>query len=263
MKRPRPGPRLDGAAELLDAPGHDLPELEQSLDHVAEVNRLLGGRRAAWLALRPLLSPDRTTTILDIGTGSADIPLSIARRARRAGLPVLIIATDVHDQMLEIATARTGGAQDIVIAAADALALPFGTDSCDVALLSLTLHHFDGDAQAAALREAARVARQAVIVNELERSTLNYLGARLLAATRWRRNRITRHDGPLSVLRAFTIDELRALAEDAGLRVELLKRCFFDRLVLRALPGLPLACQPGRDERDDRSHGHQRSTHAP
>jgi cytosine/adenosine deaminase-related metal-dependent hydrolase len=101
--------RLRGATELLDAPRHDRRELEHSLDQVAEVNRLLGGRRAVWHALRPLLSRSDTTTILDVGTGSADIPVDIARRARRADLRVAIIASDVHAQIRQIAAARTAG----------------------------------------------------------------------------------------------------------------------------------------------------------
>ena len=101
-----------------------------------------------------------------------------------------------------------------------------------IALLSLTLHHFDGTDQVQVLREAARVAGRAVIVNELERCRTNLYGARLLAATRWRGNRLTRHDGPLSVLRAFTRTELAALAAAAGLRVARLERRFFYRLVL-------------------------------
>lgn len=226
-------PRLSHATELLDAPRHDRRELEQSLDQLAEVNRLLGGRRAVWNALRPLLSATRSTSILDIGTGSADIPVDLARRAQHAALPVAIIATDLHPQMLEIARARTAGTP-VVIAAANALALPFADAACDVVLLSLTLHHFEDDAQLTVLREAARVAGTAVIVNELERCRANYLGARFLAATRWRGNRLTRHDGPLSVLRAFTMDELRDLATAAGLRVALLQRRFFHRIVLRA-----------------------------
>jgi hypothetical protein len=101
-------------------------------------------------------------------------------------------------------------------------------------LLSLTLHHFEHADQIRALREAARVARRSVIVNELERCRPNYWGARLLAATRWRRNRLTRHDGPLSVLRAFTPAELAGLAAEAGLGECTVDRRYFFRLVLRA-----------------------------
>jgi SAM-dependent methyltransferase len=225
--------RLDNAIELLDACRHDPRELEQSLDQVAEVNRLLGGRRAAWSGLAPLLDAERTTRLLDVGTGSADIPLDLDARARRRGLQLHIVATDLHPQMRDIALRRVAGRPSISIGAADALALPYADDAFDVVLLSLTLHHFEHADQVRALREAARVARRAVLVNELERCRANYWGARLLAATRWRGNRLTRHDGPLSVLRAFTRDELRDLAASAGLHVERLERLFFYRLLLR------------------------------
>lgn len=226
--------RAEHAPELLDAPLHDRAELEQSLDQVAEVNRFLGGRRAIIRALESLGPAPPAWHILDVGTGSADIPIAIADWARRRGLAVRITATDTHAQMREIASARTRGRVAIAIEAANALDLQYDDASCDVVLLSLTLHHFERDDQIRALREAARVARRAVIVNELERCRANYLGARLLAATRWRRNRLTRHDGPLSVLRAFTPAELSELARAAGLRVISLRRRYFFRIVMVA-----------------------------
>jgi ubiquinone/menaquinone biosynthesis C-methylase UbiE len=224
--------RLANAIELLDARQHDLAELEESLDQVAEVNRLLGGRRAVWHGLAPLLDARAVTSVLDVGTGSADIPIDLVRRARRTGLRLSVVATDVHPQMRAVARRRTADLGTISIGAADALALPYSDRSFDVVLLSLTLHHFEQADQLRALREAGRVARRAVIVNELERCRANYCGARFLAATRWRRNRLTRHDGPLSVLRAFTREELRELAAAAGLRTERLERRFFYRLLL-------------------------------
>jgi ubiquinone/menaquinone biosynthesis C-methylase UbiE len=224
--------RLAHATELLDDAVHDFAELEQSLDQVAEVNALLGGRRAVWRALKPLLRDDAATTILDIGTGSADIPIDIAGRAARAGRRVRVTATDVHPQMRDIAVRRTAGVAGITVEAADALSLPYADNSFDIVLLSMTLHHFEDAEQQRALQEAARVARLAVVVNELERCRANWYGARLLAATRWRSNRLTRHDGPLSVLRAFTKADLARAADSAGLHVLSLERRFFFRLVM-------------------------------
>jgi hypothetical protein len=55
-----------------------------------------------------------------------------------------------------------------------------------------------------------------VVVNDLLRAwwswTLVWLATRLLA-----RHRFSRHDGPLSVRRAYAPRELRALADKAGL----------------------------------------------
>jgi SAM-dependent methyltransferase len=226
--------RLTGATELLDAPRHDPAELIESLDQVAEVNRMLGGTRAVLRAVDPFLAGPGPIAILDVGTGSADLPLAVARHAHRREAVVAIVATDIHPQMLEIAASRVREEPAIRIAAADARNLPCPDDAFDIVLLSLTLHHFDEREQRRVLAEAGRVAARAVIVNELERCRANYWGARLLAATRWRGNRLTRHDGPLSVLRAFTPQELADVATAAGLHVERLERRFFHRLVLTA-----------------------------
>lgn len=225
--------RAQHAPELLDQPDHDAAELARSLDHVAQVNRWLGGSRALLKHLLPFLADATSTSILDIGTGSADVPRQIVDWARKHGRSVQIKATDIHPQMQALAAARCASYPEITVERADALALPYEDKSVDVTLLSLTLHHFDGAAQARVLTEARRVSRRAVIVNELLRSPLNYAGARLLAATWWRRNRLTRHDGPLSVLRAFEPAELLTLAREAGLKPQL-HREFFQRIVLVA-----------------------------
>lgn len=231
----RPLARAEHAPELLDEASHDEQELEQSLGHVAAVNRWLGGVRALILHLEPFLNSDRTTRILDVGTASGDVPCRIAEWARAKGRTVAITATDLHPQMLAIARSRCAPFPNVVVEPTDALDLGYPDKSFDVVLLSLTLHHFDGDEQVTVLKELARVARHAVIVNELRRSRLNYAGARLLSLTFWRGNRLTRHDGPLSVLRAFLPSELRTLSEAAGMSGRVYSH-YFQRLVLVATP---------------------------
>lgn len=249
--------RLDHARELMDEPDIERDQLARALDDVAAVNRWLGGRRALLRHLPALLPTDRPATLLDAGTGSADLPRAILQWAERNGRDLRITAADLHPATLEIARERSRHFTDAPASAAicpEALApsdgsagpttvrlafqladvrrLPFPDDSFDIALLSMTLHHLEGDDRVTALRELARVARKAVLVGELERSWPAYIGARVLAATLWRRSPITRHDGPLSIRRAFTPAELLELARRAGLpeaRVHR-HRCF--RLVM-------------------------------
>lgn len=224
--------RLRAAPELLDEAHHDPDELRASMDHVAAVNRYLGGTRAILAALSDAF-PDarRPLRILDAGCGSGDAVAAVETWARQSGRSVTVIACDVHAQMLQLARARLGTTACLV--QSDIRALPFARNTFDAALLSLTLHHFEGDDPVDVLRELGRAAR-CVLVNELERGLPNYVGARLLAATIWRGNRLTRHDGPLSVLRAFTAAELSALAHAAGLERVVVRRRFFYRLVLTA-----------------------------
>lgn len=219
----------------MDLPGVDPATLEQALRHVALVNRWLGARRALVRHLSWGLPAGRSR-VLDVGTGSADLPIAVARWALRSGRPIRIAAVDRHAATLAVARRRTAGVPDIWTARADGLRLPFREGAFDLALLSMTLHHMDESALVPMLEELARVARGGrVLVAELRRALPHYLGARFLATTVWRRNPITRHDGPLSVLRSFTSAELRDLAHRAGLHEPVVHRHPIYRLVLRAL----------------------------
>ena len=216
------------------------PVLRESLAHIAAVNRWLGGRRALLHHLDSLWPRgSEPFRILDVGTGGGEMPLAIARWARRHERRVRIVACDAHPQTLAIASEHCAGDPDIVVEPGDALALEYTDRSFDVALLTLTLHHFEGDDRVQALRELFRVSRRAILVSELERSWPNYAGARALAATIWRTNEITRHDGPISVLRAFSPDELRDVAAAAALPGARVHRHPFYRLILRAERNAP------------------------
>lgn len=235
--------RVDGAAERMDRPDVDRDHLDDALGHVAAVNRWLGATRAllrhlpdalpdAPAASRPTRPAPR---VLDVGTGSGDLPLAVVGWARERDRRLDLTAVDIHQATLEVAAERTAADPAIRLVRSDGLRLPFRTGTFDLALLSMTLHHMNGAMVVEALRELARVARGGrVLVAELERCLPNYVGARLLAGTLWRRNPVTRHDGPLSVLRAFTPGELLELARTAGLGRARVHRHFFYRLVLLA-----------------------------
>jgi 2-polyprenyl-3-methyl-5-hydroxy-6-metoxy-1,4-benzoquinol methylase len=212
-------PRVAGE-ELMDEPGRPPSELAHALSDLRGVNRWLGGRRVVLHHLSRLIdrNPRASYRILDIGTGSGDIPLSIVRWAKARGMGIEIVATDNHPTTLELARRHTAEAREITIENADALALPYGDGAFDIALCSTALHHFDAEEDVVrVLREMDRVTRIGFVVNDLARSRAALAGARLLAATVWRRHVLTRHDGPLSVRRAFTPAELRRFASIAGL----------------------------------------------
>ena len=219
----RIGERVADVPEQMDAPEVDTSALHDALRHLSRFNGALGGRRAlvrtvGSLLRRPGGEPGR---LLDVATGYADFPVALARWCRRAGVPLEIVATDLHPATLGFAERHVQKATDrgtIRLQVADARHLPFGDGSFHVATCNTALHHFDDADAAAVLRELARVARVAVVVSDLRRGWTALLGARLLAATVWRRNALNRHDGPLSVLRSWTPAELAALAEAAGLR---------------------------------------------
>jgi ubiquinone/menaquinone biosynthesis C-methylase UbiE len=201
--------------ELLDRSDHDYAALADNLADLRALDRYLGGSALTWRALWPLLRElprTRPISLLDVATGGADGPRSLAARARRRGYDLRPLASDRLADVLRLA--RAAGARFPLIQH-DALAIPLPDRAVDFVTCSLALHHFEPLAAIALLRELRRVARRAVIVNDLRRSRPAYWGARLLALGPW--HTMARHDGPLSVLRAYTLAEIRQLVAQAGL----------------------------------------------
>jgi SAM-dependent methyltransferase len=203
--------------ELLDGPIEDRAELDMNLRDMARANWLLGSNRSmirhldAWLARQ---SPAEEMTVLDIATGAGALPRAIAQWARQAGKRVRLIASDRDGLVAGIADALLRPWSASVIRH-DARQLPFADASIGVVTCAFALHHLSPNDAIRVLREMARVARIGIIVSDLRRSFLAYGGARVLAYTT--RNRLSRHDGPLSVLRAYTPGEAQALLEQAGI----------------------------------------------
>lgn len=226
-------PRLI-AHELIDDPlsSGETADWRGSLQDLARVNALLGGLRLMRIEIDRLPAPP--TTILDVGTGGADVPTFMLDHLRSRGVQAACVAVDRSERVLGIASERLRGRKDVRLQIADATALPFPDASFDLATLVLALHHFDGDSAVTVLRELARVART-VIVNDLRRSRIAWAFARFFFPF-FTRNRFTLYDAPLSVLRAYTPAEVRALAYEAG----------WTQVAVRKHPGYRLALVGGR-----------------
>jgi ubiquinone/menaquinone biosynthesis C-methylase UbiE len=211
--------------ELLDGPLDDPAALRGNLRDLERANRWLGGVALSAHGIAALAGDRETLTVLDVGTGAADIPAALLAGAARAGRRLRITGIDSRPEVLAAAVARrprlrqTSGLE---LQVGNGNSLPFPDRSFDIAHASLLLHHLDPSAAVVLLREMGRVARRGIVVNDLIRSRGAWLGAWLLShlATR---NRYTRRDAPLSVRRAYSVGELTSLIAAAGLRVESLR----------------------------------------
>jgi len=217
-----------GGEELIDQPGHPHAEIEEALRDLQWVNRRLGGWSAVRRYLPRLLAsapPGRPVRVLDLGTGSADLPRRIAAFCAQAGRRALVVGVDLSPEVLAFARRECAAEKAVQLVQADVLRLPFAPASFDLVLCSLLLHHFAPAAAVRLLREMAAFSRGAVLVNDLERHRAAFLGIWILARLQ-RRGRLFRHDAPVSVLRAYRVEELRELlgaADLAHLQVERLR----------------------------------------
>ncbi len=197
--------------ELLDSQPAVSAELVGNLREMAMLYRWSGGLRLGWRAMKRVVGAARVPlTLLDVAAGDGTIAAALVQRAARSGLVLRPLISDVQPNIVRIAAHQH---VEKPVLAADALHLPFGSGSVDIIHCSQALHHFAPAEAANLVRECARVARCGVVVVDLRRSWLGYWGARLLA--RGPLTALGRHDGPLSVLRAYTPAEARELA--AGL----------------------------------------------
>lgn len=222
--------------EILDDPAVDPAVRLASMGDVARSNRWLGGRRAASLELREVLRRlprHAPLTLLDVGTGLADIPHEAMRAARMLGIGLTTIGLDGVACVLPEARRRTS-----VVVCASAFALPFADRSIDVVMCSQLLHHFAEEDAARVLRELDRVARRVVIVSDLRRSWIAATGFWLVSFP-LRFHRVTRHDGVVSVLRGFTPRELRDLVGDAVATDPTVTRWLGFRLTARWMSAAP------------------------
>ena len=207
--------RLSDVDELLDGE-LDVQTLEGNLRDLARLNSLLDGAGVSYRALRPFLDRGKPLRLLDIGTGMADIPRALMGAAARANRQLEVVATDVRPEIVGMAwqTAAPEPAFEVRLAAPNRIDEPDA--SFDVVHASLVLHHRDPQDAVALLREMARVAARAVIVNDLDRGRHWLLMARVMARL-LTRNAYTRNDAPLSVQRAYRPNEIVQMAARAGL----------------------------------------------
>jgi SAM-dependent methyltransferase len=216
------------ARELMDDPVESLAELVANLRDIERANRWLGGTAPV---VRAVFGTG-AQSVLDVGCGSGDIPLALVRRAERGGRALEVTCLDHSAQMLAIARERTNAHPRLSFVQADGASLPFPDRSFDVVTCNLALHHFEPDAAVRLLAEMRRVARTTPLVCDLRRSALGYAGA-IAFAYATTRNRLTRHDAPLSVRRSYTPAEATSLALRAGWRAPAAHNEPFFRMLLR------------------------------
>jgi len=200
--------------ELMDRPQPVSSELEKDLRNIRQLNRFFGSHRLVLHFLRRWIKPGDHVRIVDLATGSGDIPRLIVDRTRKIGAKVEIAALDQQSATIEIARKLSADYPEISFVEANILEWqPAGP--YDIVLCSLALHHFSDEDAMRLLRRCGDLSRKFVLVSDLRRGLLATIGVYLLTALIFREP-MTRYDGRVSAAYAFSFAELDDLAGRAS-----------------------------------------------
>lgn len=196
--------------------------LTRALRDLRWTNRLLGAYAATDAVLDPLFRRHDHLRVLDLGCGGGDYVVHLVRRGNRFGCRVEVIGVDVNPVTVGHARAHVDAElssslrSQVRVEIEDALGLPYDENAVDIVHAALFLHHFHGEAAVRLLAEMRRIAGRGLLVNDLHRHLLAYVGIWLLSRGLGMAPMV-KHDGPISVRRGFRRDELRSLARRAQL----------------------------------------------
>lgn len=205
--------------ERMDEPSLDPAEHKRALAGLRRINAWSFTTNYLWRAIAQIASERsiRTIRILDVACGGGDLSVQIAERARLAGIDVVMHGCDMSATAVEHAAALAAqrGFTNCHYYVCNVFEQPLA-DEYDIVTSSLFLHHLNHPQAIQVLRKMSQAALHAVLVDDLVRSRFGYflaqVGCRLLS-----RSPIVHYDGPVSVLGAFTVEEAKGLASEAGL----------------------------------------------
>ena len=222
----------------MDDPALLAQEHDRALAGLARLNSLARSAAILWPAVRAELqraaAAGRSARVLDVATGSGDIPLTLGRWARREGLRAEWIGVDASAHALARA-AQHAAHEGIPLELHQADATRALPARADVVISSLFLHHLNHAQAVDALRAMAAAAGSTLVVSDLRRSApglaLAWTASRVLS-----RSPVVHFDAVVSVRGAFNERELAGLAHEAGLRGASVRRVWPQRMTLQWSP---------------------------
>ena len=211
--------------ELIDDPALDPAVFAAAMADLARVNRLLLANRPTFAFLKRAVGERTSFSLLDVGAGHGDYLRAIAGWAARRGIAARLTGIDLSPAATASARAATPAALGIRYVTGDVFAYR-PDDPPDIIVSALFTHHLPDPLVERFLAWMEATARIGWHVNDLHRHRLAWAGFSALGALmRW--HPIVRHDGAISVRRAFTRRDWQARLAAAGVAADIHWRPMF------------------------------------
>ena len=213
-------------AELLDEDAGTPEEVRDSLLDLRGLNQHFGGFSSVASMLRTVAGESgvQSLSFLDVAGGTGDVANRVTEDLSSLGIQIRATVLD------RAVTHMDAGGANAERVAGDALSLPFADGSFDVTGCNLFCHHLEPEEMISFFNEALRVARIAAIASDLRRSVFHLMAA--YAGRITYRSRLTRHDAPASVRRAYTMAEIHSIARGTQASRYDLRPYYFQRFGL-------------------------------
>ena len=204
--------------ELLDGGQLSDQEVRRTFSDLRRVNRVFGGRRLLLDTLAREVSRRGLTqfSVLDVASGSCDLPMAVLDWARQRKLEAQVFALEYRHRYLALFRDEFAAYRKLYPFCADAFRSPVPNQAFDFVTCGHFLHHLPEDQAAKLLSNMSAWARHAVIVADLERHWVPYYFFRL-SSRFFTASRVSRMDGLISLKQSFRREELARAAEKAGL----------------------------------------------
>lgn len=210
------------AEEIMDDFSIDGPILNDALDKLATINKLLGGNIVTLNGLKKLLKnqpKNKPLTIIDLGCGGGDILRAIAKYGKDEGYNFVLIGVDANKNATDYAATLSKEFENISFIYADVFSGEFKAMHYDIVITTLFLHHFKHEQLLELTNHLLKTAKIGIVVNDLHRHRLAYYLFKLVTIPV--KNQMIIEDGLTSVLRGFKRKELVDLSKQLKTRYEL------------------------------------------
>lgn len=212
--------------ELMDSTSISFNEFHHCLQNLEIINKLTLGYRPTLQWLRTILSvmQHKTIHILDVGSGGGDMLRQIDKMAKQNNYNINFIGVDMNpwskksaEKMHPISTIRYETSNIFT----------FDTkNSVEIIICALFTHHLNDEEIIKFLRWIDDKATVGWFINDLHRHFLPYYFIKMTTKI-FNRNRLIRHDAPLSVARSFTFADWRRLLNKANVKGKVQLKWFF------------------------------------
>ncbi|MDP5044898.1 MAG: methyltransferase domain-containing protein [Leeuwenhoekiella sp.] len=195
--------------ELMDDPSLDEVTLKAALKDVTLVNKWLGGQQITIDGLNYFFRkfPQDSYKIVDLGCGDGEMLRTIASYARKQNIKVELLGLDLNEKSINLAKEKSKDYPEISFKKQDILTLDRTSFQCDIVVSVLTMHHFTNEEILVFMQQFLALSKLGVVINDLQRSKIAHTLFKGFSKV-FMKTHIARHDGLISIERAFKKNEL-------------------------------------------------------